>query len=133
MGWSIGFDSTWSRDIGYGVPAICDHPDCNAEIDRGLAHVCCDQEPYGGDRGCGLYFCEEHQHCTEEHSQLCARCLRGNPPFSPKPDTLEWINHKLTDESWAKWREQNPEFVSLHPVQPNDGLSGPNAKREGRA
>lgn len=23
MGWSIGFDSNWNRDVGYGVPATC--------------------------------------------------------------------------------------------------------------
>lgn len=32
MGWSIGWDSTWQRDIGYGVPALCDHPNCSAVI-----------------------------------------------------------------------------------------------------
>lgn len=37
MGWSIGFDTRWKRDIGYGVPAECDHPTCGAQIDRGLA------------------------------------------------------------------------------------------------
>ena len=47
MGWSLGFDDKWNRDIGYGVPAYCDHPKCSVEIDRGLAYVCCDQEPYG--------------------------------------------------------------------------------------
>ncbi len=43
MGWSLGHDNRWGkfgRDIGYGVPAICDHPGCNAEIDRGLSYVC---------------------------------------------------------------------------------------------
>ena len=34
MGWSIGYDNTWNRDIGYGVPATCDHLGCAAEIDR---------------------------------------------------------------------------------------------------
>ena len=29
MGWAIGYDSNWGRDIGYGVIAYCDHPDCN--------------------------------------------------------------------------------------------------------
>ena len=43
MGWSIGFDRRWNRDIGYGVPATCDQPGCGADIDRGLAFVC------GGD------------------------------------------------------------------------------------
>lgn len=39
MGWSIGFDEHWQRDIGYGVPATCDHPGCGAKIDRGLSFV----------------------------------------------------------------------------------------------
>ena len=30
MGWSIGYDEKWQRDIGYGVPAICDYPGCTA-------------------------------------------------------------------------------------------------------
>ena len=29
MGWSIGYDTNWKRDIGYGVPAKCDHPRCD--------------------------------------------------------------------------------------------------------
>ena len=37
MSWAVGFDSQWDRDIGYGVPAYCDHPGCGKEIDRGLA------------------------------------------------------------------------------------------------
>ena len=36
MGWSIGYDDNWKRDIGYGVPAVCDHPGCNEKIDRYL-------------------------------------------------------------------------------------------------
>jgi len=112
MSWSIGYDDKWKRDIGYGVPAYCDHPGCNEQIDRGLAHVCCDQEPYGGDRGCGLYFCEAHQHSNNRHSQLCARCFRSRNPFKPKPEHPEWIGFKLTDESWKEWRESNPTAVA---------------------
>lgn len=112
MGWSVGYDTNWKRDIGYGVPAKCDHPGCEEEIDRGLSYVCADQEPYGGERGCGLYFCMEHQHSTEKHSNLCVRCLRGNQPFTPKQDVPEWINHKLTDESWQQWRDENPAEVA---------------------
>jgi hypothetical protein len=55
MGWSIGYDSKWQRDIGYGVPGVCDDPACAEKIDRGLSYVC-GGEPYGGDEGCGLYF-----------------------------------------------------------------------------
>lgn len=72
MGWSRGYDANWDRPIGYDVKAECDHPDCHAQINRGLSHVC-GGEPYGGDRGCGLYFCKEHlvgnlcDKCHEEH------------------------------------------------------------------
>lgn len=55
MGWSIGYDNNWKRDIGYGVPATCDHPDCNEEIDRGLAYVC-GNEPRGGEDGGNNYW-----------------------------------------------------------------------------
>lgn len=112
MGWSIGFDEHWQRDIGYGVPAYCDQPGCDAEIHRGLAFVC-GGEPYGGERGCGLYFCAKHlflQDAAYAHSedvaQLCERCSDGQPPFEPKPDHPAWIRHKQTHPSWAEWRAE---------------------------
>lgn len=108
MGWAVGYDDKWKRDVGYGVPAVCDHPDCNEEIDRGLGYVCCDQQILGGEDGCGLYFCSKHSN----FSGMCERCQNEKPPFEPKPDTAEWINHKLTDESWADWRAENPDFVN---------------------
>jgi hypothetical protein len=122
MGWSIGSDG--DRDIGYGVPAVCDHPDCTEEIDRGLSYVC-GSEPYGGGYGCGLFFCEEHRNFKEVKNkrtirvpgeetifvELCDRCYDGEPPFEPKPDVEEWIRHKLTDESWQRWRDENTEEV----------------------
>lgn len=118
MSWSIGFDSDWKRDIGYGVPAYCDHPGCNAEIDRGLSYVC-GGEPYGQPRGCGLYFCEKHLsfHGARidgeiKTVQLCERCApKRKKPFPAKPDHPEWIQHKLTDPSWEQWREENREWV----------------------
>lgn len=103
MSWSVGYDEHWKRDVGYGVPAICDYPGCNEAIDRGLDFVCCDQEPYGGSHGCGLYFCAEHSN----HRGRCARCVAAKPPFDPKPDTPEWVSHKATDPSWAEWRKGN--------------------------
>jgi len=110
MGWSIGWDTNWYRDIGYGVPALCDHPDCTAQIDRGLAFVC-GGEPYGGDKGCGLYFCADHLWFggATDDPQMCRRCCDGEPPFEPKPDVEEWVRWKLTDESWGRWRDENPE------------------------
>lgn len=107
MGWSIGYDSNWQRDIGYGVPATCDHPGCGKEIDRGLAYVCARQEPYGG-KGCGLFFCEDHR----DHRGFCERCAKHKDPFPAKPDVREWIEWKLTNGSWQTWRDENPEEVA---------------------
>jgi hypothetical protein len=105
MGWAIGWDRKWKRDIGYGVPAYCDHPGCSEEIDRGLSYVC-GSEPYGGEHGCGLHFCARHLFFDGESRwcQLCWRCLRKRPPFEPKPDHPEWVQFKMTDPSWAEWR-----------------------------
>jgi hypothetical protein len=114
MGWSIGYDSNWNRDIGYGVPAYCDHPGCKAEIDRGLAHVC-GGDPYGGEKGCGLYFCEEHLFYHEfrdkEVKQVCHRCDQHKQPYKQTQDHPDWIKWKLTDESWEQWRQENPSEV----------------------
>jgi hypothetical protein len=108
MGWSIGYDYNWRRDIGYGVPAVCDHPKCSEHIDRGLGYVC-GARPYGEDKGCGLFFCGEHQVGSY---QRCPRCSAYKPPYkNPKPDTGEWIDHKLTHESWAQWRAENVDEV----------------------
>jgi hypothetical protein len=114
MGWSIGYDSNWDRDIGYGVPAICDRPKCGEAIDRGLSYVC-GGEPYGGERGCGLYFCGSHLTAARKSGdhwvRICGRCDKGRPPYEPAPDTDEWVRWKLTDESWGPWRGENPELV----------------------
>ncbi len=113
MGWSVGYDEIWKRFIGYGVVAYCDHPDCNEEIDRGLSYVC-GGEPYGGDRGCGLYFCEEHLYYHyHDNTVLCERCFYGEKLFNPKPEHPEWIKHMLTDKSWAKWRKENKDGVKI--------------------
>lgn len=110
MGWEIGYDSDWNRDIGYGVVAYCDHPKCNEEINRGLAYVC-GGEPYGGDAGCGLYFCSEHLafhkfRDFKEYKFVCGRCRQRRKPYAAKPDHPEWTNFKMTDESWAEWRAE---------------------------
>lgn len=111
MSWAVGFDPDWHRDIGYGVPAICDRPVCEEKIDRGLGHVC-GGDPYGGERGCGLYFCGHHLTGTRKVGDrlvwVCGRCDKNRPPYKPTPDTAEWLRWKLADESWAEWRCQNP-------------------------
>lgn len=110
MSWSIGYDSDWDRDIGYGVPCLCDHPKCNKKIHRGLSYVC-GAEPYGGENGCGLFFCDEHQ--IADH-QLCERCSKNKKPFKPKEDIKEWILWKLKDENWSDWRKENQDFVKKY-------------------
>jgi hypothetical protein len=105
MGWSIGYDSNWKRDIGYGVPATCDHPKCDKRIDRGLSYVC-GNEPYGGEHGCGLYFCAHHMRYHNRRGTVCIRCMYGRSPYDPKPDVPEWLDHKAADPSWAEWRAE---------------------------
>ena len=118
MGWSIGYDSQWDRDIGYGVLAVCDHPKCDKELDRGLGYVC-GGAPYGGEYGCGLYFCGAHMtyrspRGADGYIQNCFRCASYRPPYKPKEDVKEWIDHKMKDPSWAEWRKNNPEFVKKY-------------------
>lgn len=120
MGWSIGYDDNLQRDIGYGVPAYCDHPDCKKVIDRGLAHRCGE----GGDlsdEGCGMHFCADHlSHCYVDHEedesescrgQLCPACAANQPRYPVKPDHPKWMRWKLRDMSWAEWRSENPKAV----------------------
>lgn len=120
MGWSFGYSEAWGRDIGYGVPAWCDHPDCAEVIHRGLDFKC-GHEPEGRNpHGCGLYFCPEHlgwgydaegNDLVDEHGnpymQRCDRCIDRRKPFEPKPDHPRWIHHKLTDSSWNSWRAEH--------------------------
>lgn len=52
------------REAGYGVTAMCDRDDCNAEIDRGLDYLCGETPGQGGNAdepGCGGYFCARHE------------------------------------------------------------------------
>lgn len=107
MGWSLGQNSE-GRDVGYGVPAHCDHPDCGAEIDRGLSYVC-GGEPDGGEYGCGLFFCGDHLFGSHN---LCDRCYSKQPPFDPTPDHPDWMRWKLEDLSWQRWRDENPGEVA---------------------
>jgi hypothetical protein len=98
MGYSIGYDSDLQRDIGYGVPTYCEHPECNQEIDRGMAFAC------GGDpdSGCGRYFCEKHG-----GGYKCERCAKSRQPFPVKQDHPQWMRWKLRDSSWRQWRAEN--------------------------
>ena len=112
MGWSVGEDKD-GRDIGYGVPAFCDHPECSEKIHRGLAFVCGMINTPGEDRGCGLHFCTSHLRYSPKYGQLCERCYpRRQEPWCRKPDHPEWIEHKLTDPTWGPWRAENSAEVT---------------------
>ena len=115
MSWAVGYDDNWARDIGYGVPAYCDHPGCDAEIDRGLAYVCCLQEPYGGDIGCGRYYCPKHEAVDWDDDDQ-PRCGHKDDDCISE-DHPDWIQHKLTDESWELWRAINLKWVAAQGVQ----------------
>lgn len=114
MGYSVyedrdAHDHGVSRWAGYGVPAVCDWPTCSTEINRGLGFKCERRyiETEDGEEieedGCGLYFCIEH---------LALGCVPEHDGFTPKPDTAEWEQWMLTDESWEPWREEHPEVVA---------------------
>lgn len=109
MGWAVGFDYNLGRFRGYGVPAYCDAKGCRVEIDRGLGWVAI-PPPENTDDGIedeefddladGAYFtCAEHRHADVDATDL--------PPEHP-----DWIAHILADESWAKWRDENPQRVA---------------------
>jgi len=124
------------RFAGYGVPAGCDWPDCDEEINRGLGFKCeehgryelmlngeaisydrFDDEPEAEEEwvtadGCGLYFCEDHREKTTAHTLIAA-----------KPDTIEWVRHLLTAPSWATWRAENPARVTA--LTERDGAATP--------
>jgi hypothetical protein len=91
----------------------------------------CGGEPFS-KVGCDRYFCSKHkemvgfnpdntvcQHeqdidgrCDCDWKDVCERCAKDEQPFNYKPEHPEWIHHLLTDESWAKWRRENPEEVA---------------------
>jgi len=102
---------------GYGVPAICEHPDCTKEIDRGMSFAC-GGEPFS-EFGCDRYFCGDHltYHCFNTGGgrtcvEVCKRCDKRKPAFPYKPEHPDWIKHLLKDPSWAEWRKNNPKKVA---------------------
>lgn len=70
MGWGdCGTDSK-GRPIGYVHAATCDHPGCDAKIERGLGYACGGMHGTG-EGGCEGYFCEKHlYHVEDPHEQI---------------------------------------------------------------
>lgn len=108
MGWAVGWDSDHNRWKGYGVPCMCEHPECAEKIDRGMSYLC---------EGCGLSFCGNHR-----IGDACERCTEiddtgdrpnGVEPFSAKPESAEWLEHLRNDESWGEWRATPSNMAQL--------------------
>lgn len=78
MGWANCGEDSKGRPIGYAHSATCDHPGCNAEIDRGLSYACGNMHGEGGarqdDYGCEKYFCTAHLIHGECEDPLCPAC-----------------------------------------------------------
>lgn len=107
MGYAVYWQSEHRRHAGYGVPAVCEHPECVEEITRGVDNIC--GTPPEGEHGCGLFFCDRHLTYARRW-RYCERCDEGKEPFGAKPDVEEWVQHVETDPSWAAWRaERNAE------------------------
>lgn len=80
MGWAFCGEDNKGRPIGYGVEATCDHPDCEAEIDRGLSYACGDMHGENDPEGsCENYFCGKHLVYTEHDLpvRFCHACAKA--------------------------------------------------------
>lgn len=79
MGWANYGEDSQGRPIGYAHEAICDHPSCDAKIDRGLSYACGDM--HGDDEiSCEKYFCDDHLGHTIRNDQgegyrICDCCF----------------------------------------------------------
>lgn len=77
MGWSYG--EVNGKPVGYSVPDVCNHPECDKEIHRGLSYACGDMP--GDGMGCDGFFCGEHLNYTgvrigeDGPRQLCDACF----------------------------------------------------------
>lgn len=95
-------------DLGNEVPAICEQPECDTVVHRGVVHIC-GMDPTGANgMGCGLQFCGKH--LSGPH-QNCDRCAEGTVPYTPKeirPDFPDW---RMTGAGWEEWRKAHPDLV----------------------
>lgn len=129
----MGYQVYWEggRWCGYGVPAYCDFPGCDQEIDRGVSYKCerewgyryfdsdtgeelFEDEIYDPTRDvieqeyqyytdCGGFFCGTH----ESHSDH--DMFMEHPPEHPV-----WLRHILTNATWREWRRENPSLVKRY-------------------
>ena len=84
-----------TRWAGYSVPTECDYPGCHKMINRGQDYQCTVIEDETMSCGCGLFFCNDH-------------FASGHFGFTPKGESLEWMNHVLSDSTWLPYLEEHP-------------------------
>jgi len=95
----MGYQIYWSncRWQGYGVPAYCDHKNCNNKIDRGMGYQ--HQDDNDGATP-NVIVCDDHRNASIRQTSIDYK--REHP---------EWLSHILNDESWEQWRDENKEVV----------------------
>lgn len=78
MGWAFGHNNN-GREIGYGVEAKCDWPECDEDILRGVGECCggldgTQNAGMDGEAYCGGFFCEKHM-----TFDVCLKCVKKCP------------------------------------------------------
>mgnify|MGYP000138437080 CR=1 FL=1 len=79
MGWANCGEDSKGRPIGYAHAATCDHPGCEARIDRGLSYACGGMHGTAPAEGsfdvCEGYFCTTHLSHVEAPGEGAGGCL----------------------------------------------------------
>lgn len=86
------------RVQGYEIPAYCDYPGCREKIDRGMGYAHDEDK----EMPPSVFCCEKHKYKDINSFQV------------EEKETVEWLNHILTDESWEQWRKDEPEIVEKY-------------------
>jgi hypothetical protein len=93
MGWAYCGEDSEGRQIGYGVEAKCDHPDCDVIIDRGMSYACGDTHGDGDGTVdymyCEKYFCSAHMQMGHEVQQCMACYKEEEAHASSGPESVE--------------------------------------------
>ena len=97
----MGYGVYWmnKRWQGYSVPAPCDFIGCDKIIDRGLGYKHSDDDV---EAPC-IFTCEDHSNKQIQNFEI-----------NLKKESQEWIKHVLNDDSWKRWRDENPEIVKKY-------------------
>jgi hypothetical protein len=124
-------------EAGYAVPTTCEEPDCNTQIDRGLAYLC-GKDPRGDEHGCGGYFCEQHLYGDNQ----CTRCATAADEANRwiHPDTGEEFDLRdrfLPAGSWYDgrgivWRYAGHQRAGVPVLEPVHNHSNVAAHGESR-